>query len=85
MQELVINTVGKKDKNKNSINKRQGGQRAKSYWESLILASTDTRSTGGFGSLAGRPPAERAPRRHRIVERRSEKDRLHLIQAMVLL
>ncbi len=28
--------MGKKDKNKskNNVNKRQGGQRAKSYWES---------------------------------------------------
>ena len=39
---------------------------------------------GGMSCLEAWPPAEQAPLMHWIDERISEKDRLHLIQAMVL-
>ena len=48
------------------------------------LDSEDTRSVGGI-CLKAWPPAERAPLMHWIDERSRVKDKLHLIQAMVLL
>ena len=47
------------------------------------LASKATRSTGGSGCLATRPPEEREPLIQRMEERRRQKDREHLSQAMV--
>ena len=49
------------------------------------LASKATRSTGGRGCLAARPPVEREPLIQRMEERRRQKDREHLSQAMVVL
>ena len=55
------------------------------YKELKILASVDTKSIGRMGLLEARPLVEWAPHMHWIEERRREKDKLHLIQAMVLL
>ena len=55
------------------------------YKELDILASVDTKSIGRMGWLKARPLLERAPLMHWIEERRREKDKLHLIQAIVLL
>ena len=55
------------------------------YKEFEILASVDTKSIGRMGWLEARLLVERAPLMHWIEERRREKDKLHLIQAMVLL
>ena len=49
------------------------------------LASKATRSTGGRGCLAVRPPVEREPQIQRMEERRRQKDREHLSQTMVVL
>ena len=49
------------------------------------LASKATRSTGGRGCLAACPPVEREPLIQRMEERRRQKDREHLSQAIVVL
>ena len=55
------------------------------YKELEILASGDTKSIGRMGWLEARPLVERAPLMHWIEEHKKEKDKLHLVQAMVLL
>ena len=55
------------------------------YKEVKILASVDTKSSGRMGWLEAQPLVEWAPLMHWIEERRREKDKLHLIQAIVLL
>ena len=55
------------------------------YKELEILASVDTKSIGKMGWLEARPLVERAPLMHWIEERRRGKNKLHLIQEMVLL
>ena len=51
--------------------------------QSVYPASEDARSTGGRGSLAARPAAERAPLIHWMDDRRRAKLSEHLSQAMV--
>ena len=55
------------------------------YKEVKILASVDTKSIGRMGWLEARLLVEWAPFMYWIEERRREKDKLHLIQAIVLL
>ena len=43
------------------------------------------RSTGASGSLAAWPIEDLAPRQHMMAARRSEKERQHLIQPIILL
>ena len=49
------------------------------------MASVDTKSIGGMGWFEAWLLVERAPLMHWIEESRREKDKLHLIQAIVLL
>ena len=49
------------------------------------MASVDTKSIGGMGWFEARPLVEQALLMHWIEECRKEKDKLHLIQAIVLL
>ena len=55
------------------------------YKELEILASVDTKLIGEMGWLEAWPPVDQAPFMHWIEEHGREKDKLHLIQAIVLL